>query len=68
MIIFCTVGFIIGSAFFGELFGLVALGTNALIFLLVCAAATAIIFNVIYSINENLISKYKNKAKIKLRS
>ncbi len=65
MIIFCTAGFIIGSAFFGELFGLVALGTNALVFFAICVAITAIIFNVIYSINENLISKYKNKAKIK---
>ncbi len=68
MIVFCTTGFIIGSTFFGGLFGLTPLSFKALILLIIFSAATVVIFNVIYSVNENLISKFKHKAKIAKKS
>lgn len=68
MIVFCTVCFAIGSAFFGELFVLAQLSFESIIMLIIFSAATVIIFNVIFSLNESLINKFKNKAKIKNNS
>ena len=64
MILFCTAGFVIGSTFFGNLFGLSQLSTDSILTLIVFSVATAIVFNVLYSINNRLISRFKNKAKI----
>ena len=65
MMSFCTVAFCLGSALFGELFMLAPLNPNSLVMLVAFSAATVLIFNVIYSVNERLINRYKNKAKIK---
>lgn len=65
MIAFCTVGFCIGSAFFGQLFDLEPLSVNAIVLLLIFSVITAVIFNVFYNISDRLINKYKKRAKLK---
>lgn len=64
MIVVCTTGFCLGSALFGELFMLAPLNPNSLVLLLVFSAATVLIFNVIYTVNEHMINRFKNKASI----
>jgi cation-transporting ATPase E len=64
MMTVCTAGFCLGSALFGQFFVLAPLSLNALLMLLVFSVVTVIIFNVVYNLNERMINKYKNRAKL----
>ena len=61
MLFVSLAGIAIAFTFFGWLFSLTMLSTNAIILLAVLAAVTIILFNILYNIASNLIEKEKNK-------
>lgn len=52
-------GVVLGSVFFGSLFSLTALSMTGNWILVVCAALTAVIFNLLYNLTSGIIEKYK---------
>ena len=61
MLVLSTLGLTIAFIFFGKLFNLVFLGTDAIIILCILAAATLVLFNLMYTIADRFIQKNKNK-------
>ena len=61
MLVLSTLGLTIVFIFFGKLFNLVFLGTDAIIILCILAAATLVLFNLMYTIADRFIQKNKNK-------
>ncbi len=61
MLTLSVAGLAIAFIFFDWFFMLVPLGQNALIMLGIFAAATIVLFNVLYSIADRYIEKFKNK-------
>ena len=61
MLALSVAGLLIAFIFFDWFFMLVQLGQNALIMLGIFSAATIILFNVLYSIADRYIEKFKNK-------
>ena len=62
MLFVSIAGIAVAFIFFGWLFSLTMLSTNAIVLLAVLAAATIIIFNILYNIASKLIDKNKNKS------
>lgn len=52
MLVFCTAAFVLGSIFLGNLFSLVPLSINGIAVLLIFAAGTIFVFNVLYNIAQ----------------
>lgn len=61
MLVFCTSAFILGSAFLGDLFSLVALSFNGIVVLSAFAAGTIIVFNVLYNIAQKFTKTVGSK-------
>lgn len=61
MLFVSVAGIAIAFTFFGWLFSLTYMGTDAVILLAILAAGTIIIFNILYNIASKLIEKEKNK-------
>lgn len=61
MLSLSSAGLAIAFVFFGGLFNLVFLSTSAIFILIILAAATVIIFNVIYFVSNKLIEKNKSE-------
>ena len=62
MLFVSIAGIAIAFTFFGWLFSLTMLSTNAIILLAVLAAGTIIVFNILYNIASKLIEENKNKS------
>ena len=62
MLFVSIAGITIAFIFFGWLFSLTMLSTNAIILLAVLAAGTIIVFNILYNIASKLIEENKNKS------
>ncbi len=62
MLFVSIAGITIAFTFFGWLFSLTMLSTNAIILLAVLAAGTIIVFNILYNIASKLIEENKNKS------
>lgn len=61
MLFISIAGLIIAFAFFGNLFSLTPLSFEGILVLAIMAAATILIFNILYNISSKLIEKDKNK-------
>ncbi len=62
-VMFCisVSGLALAGLFFGKLFSITLLGFESLLIFLLCAIATIIVFNILYSIAQYLIDKNKNQ-------
>ena len=61
MLALSAMGLMIAFIFFGDFFMLVGLGINATVFLLICAAAMIVLFNLLYTFADKLIARRKDK-------
>lgn len=62
MLVLSVAGLLIAFIFFGWFFMLVQPGQTALTMLLIFAAATVALFNILYSVADRYIEKFKNKS------
>ena len=61
MLILSIGGVVVGSLFFRQFFSLTTLSFEGLLVLMLFAAGTIVVFNVLYNIAQKLIDKYKNE-------
>ena len=64
MLILSIGGIVVGSLFFRQFFSLTTLSFEGLLVLILFAAGTIVVFNVLYNIAQKLIDKYKNSSNI----
>ncbi len=61
MVALSVAGVTIGCGFFGHFFSISALSIEGVIMLLAFAVATAIVFNLLYNLAQNIIAKYNKQ-------
>ena len=61
MLVLSVGGLAVAFIFFASFFMLVPLGQGSLMMLMILAAGSIIVFNVLYSIADHYIEKFKNK-------
>ena len=64
MLILSAAGLAIAFIFFGKFFMLAELSFNAVTMLLIFAAATTIVFNILYTVADRLIERNKSKSSV----
>ncbi|MEE1319393.1 MAG: hypothetical protein UHD05_07760, partial [Ruminococcus sp.] len=61
MLVVCSLAVVIGCVFFGQFFSLASLSFEGIIILIAFAVGTIIVFNLLYSIAEHYIKKFKKQ-------